>query len=335
MPLFRYLCLAFLLTNALQLPAQQLGLYSVYRDNFQLINPAAMNHFYIAASGEDHNFLFNTGLRQQWAGVEGAPLSFNARFEHAPYGTSMKYGLFFQYDEIFASTHLALSGNYAYFIDLAGRGRDIRRLSIGLNAGLVQQRFDFDRIEFAAPDDAPQAFLTDNRVYADFAFGVFFLSAGGNQPRIYGGISSLQTFTLNVNNEQEEALFAVDRIQHLYGLAGGVFPLGKSGYLEPSTWIRYTPGVSYDGFADRFPLSLNANLRYQLVESNFNSRRKLYGFWFGLGGATSKEVTVELGGLQIDGDENSTYKLGLAYTFYLPGRISLGPTLELNGAFSL
>lgn len=314
------------------LPAQQLGVYSIYRDNFQLINPAAMNHFYITSDGNPHNIMFNVALRQQWIGVEGAPRSFNARFEQAPSNVSMKYGLFFSYDEVFANSNLGLYGNYAYFINLIRPSKEVRQLVFGLNAGLVQQRFDLDLIRF----DQPEALLSDNRVYADFALGMFFFSRNAYDTRIYAGVSTLQAFSINLIDTLSQSVFAEDRVQHIYALAGGVFPLNNESLLEPSVWVRYTPNTSYASLvAGGFPFSIDANIRYQLVESRVGISRKRLGFWVGAGASTTRELKVELGGLQIVPGKYATYKVGIAYNFYLPGRITLGPTVELNGSFSL
>ncbi len=311
--------------------SQQLGTYAIYRDHFQMINPAALNHFFISSSGHQNNFNFNAGYRQQWLGLEGAPMSFNARFEHLPDGLNMKWGLFFSHDEIFATSNDAIYGNYAYIIPIDKRNGT--KLALGLNLGLVLQTFDFNKITFADNTETAQDFLRENQLYSDLAIGAFFMTGRNPKQRFYAGISSLQTFTLDLNEEVQIATSGNERVMHIYGIAGKTVGLGQ-GLLETSIWLRFVPGSAFVTVSDSgVPLSSNVNLTYTILSDRYNKAWNLTGFWVGVGGGTTREVSVEGGYIQ-NTREDRVLKIGAAYIHYLAGRLNLGPTLELTTAYS-
>ncbi|MCB0635959.1 MAG: type IX secretion system membrane protein PorP/SprF, partial [Lewinella sp.] len=172
---------------------------------------------------------------------------------------------------------------------------------------------------------------------ADFALGAFYLGVVPGGYRLYGGLSMLQAYQLHVSGERpgDNGIRAEDLVPHYYFLAGSVVNLTNWTFIEPSVWMRYTPDVRYYSLGNfSVPVSMNLNVRYQMLQRRFTQKRRIHGFWIGLGGATSREVMVEAGGLMIQ-EQDKIYKLGLAYSFQLSSVVQLGPTLELNGSFSL
>ena len=73
--------------------------FAVFRENWVLLNPAFLNHFYL----EDKNrtMMINVSHREQWFGFNGGPQQSNARIENIVVGRKkalnnvprMKWGL--------------------------------------------------------------------------------------------------------------------------------------------------------------------------------------------------------------------------------------------------
>ena len=70
MPGFRLLVILLLLFAVQGLQAQQLSLFTQYRENTTVINPAAVEADYLAYG---LNASIGISYRQQWAGISGSP----------------------------------------------------------------------------------------------------------------------------------------------------------------------------------------------------------------------------------------------------------------------
>ncbi|MCB0609033.1 MAG: PorP/SprF family type IX secretion system membrane protein [Lewinellaceae bacterium] len=258
---FPYLRILLILFSTGTVSAQQLPLFSVYRDQSGVLNPASISGNYLL---NEMNYSIGASYRRQWMDLKDGPNTQVVNFEYIPK----------ERDELITGGHIirdqtgkigqtGIYGRFAYRLEL-GRRVD-HALSIGIGAGLVQYRAKLNDIRFAEPEisdlDKP------NVLYPDFSLGVYYYYSD----KLYAGISVPQTFGLSTvyRDTSGSRAFDIRRVQHLYGVVGGYFDVewfgSSTSFIEPSLWIRYVP---------RGPVSLNFNARYQI--SDF--------YWFGLGG---------------------------------------------------
>ncbi len=309
--------------------AQQLDLSTLYRYNWQILNPAAVNHIYLETKNK--RYAFNAAYRQQWIGFEGAPATYNARFEYFPKETSTKLGFFAMGDQAGAIGTNSIYGNYAYLLFFDKNPLAENYLSIGVNVGAVWYRVNMDEIRFqeAQPDLAVEGIL--NQSYADMALGVFYRWQTYDPSvlpekiftEFYAGLSVPQTFTLNLGSPQEGG-FELDRVQHFYLITGSVLKLSRKLLLEPSLWVRYVPDNSFQTLLQNAPLSADLNLRVQ-----YNNR-----MWGGFGAGTNRLLHFEGGymlGQGLFGEEDN-YSVTIGFAVDMPVGWSnwLGPSAELS-----
>ena len=276
------------------LQAQQLPNFTIYRDQWNVINPAALSNNYII---NEMNYTVGGSYRRNWLNVQDAPQTQILNFEMVWEDRSSVFGAHVINDKTGKLGQTGFYGNYAYILDMGGRTD--RALVIGLGAGLVQYGAKLSEIDF--PDLSNRPSIDDNLLFPDFSLGAFFYE----EDRYYLGVSIPQVFGLDTRFTAENGRYDVKRLPHVYGGGGYYFDsfLGNStSFLEVSSWLRYVPNA---------PLSIDVNGRLQISE--------LYWAGIGLGGAIGQQksmsVRAETGfvfGEQVR-IENGQFKLGIAY----------------------
>ena len=243
--------------------AQQLPLFTQYRDSWTQLNPATPYNGYV---NYEHKFAIGISHRQQWldADLIGAPVTSLLQFQFVSEPMNFHAGGYVLNDQTGDIGTTGVYGNFAYQLPI-GKGRVDQTLSIGLNGGLVQYRVDIPKGE--RMQNSTGEFFSETVVYPDFGVGVFY----NFDDRIYAGVSMPQLFGLNVNVRNEDdpnQSFDVTRVRHYYAVIGGYFDFdffeNESSFLEPSIWIRYVENV---------PISVDVNIRYK--PSDY--------FWLGAG----------------------------------------------------
>lgn len=290
----KHLFIGILLLSAVRLSAQQLPNFTIYRDQWNVINPAALSNNYII---NELNFTVGGAYRRNWLNVNDAPETQILNFEMVLDDRNAVFGAHVINDRTGKLGQTGFYGNYAYILDMGGRSD--RALVIGLGAGLVQYGAKLSEIDF--PDLANRPGIDDNLMYPDFSLGAFFYE----EDQYYLGVSIPQVFGLDTRFVAENGRYDVKRLPHVYAVAGKYFDtfLGNStSFLETSGWLRYVPNA---------PISLDLNARLQISE--------LYWAGIGVGGAfgqkLSGSVRLETGfvlGEQVR-IENGQFKIGLAY----------------------
>lgn len=346
---------------AFQSEAQLLDLSTIYRSNWQIVNPAAINR--LRMIDDYKSTILNLTGRYQWLGqnIEGAPLYGTFRFEHYldnDYGnTALKFGLFGTNVQAGAINTTRVQGNMAAVISLDRQGWT--NLSVGFNAGWIGNGIDREMLRFASgttytPNDVfTQGFL-------DASVGVFFSQRfhdlacmsyeweklfiseyyiGLSVPQVTGG-------AIPLSQVPEGAIYVAPR-RSISLLAGAVFPIGlgdsrQRSYLEASIWARNVPGLNFSTFLDdpgtvttgttlnTMPLSVDANARL-VVNSQF---------WAGAGYSTQKMVHTEVGLFVRDPDSGYSNSKGLflsnigaSYSFPVGWDSPFLNFLELNISF--
>ncbi len=307
----------FLLSYSLQ--AQQLPLFTQYREYHSIINPATINSDYMTY---EHNVSAGVSWRNQWTDLGSiGPKTGVARFESVHSDYNMLGGMYLIHDKVGPSFLTSLMARYAYVLSDDPRERG---LSIGFNAGVVRSGIATEEISFTTNNpNIPNGNLFS--WHPDFGVGMFYYQSFGRRgfdgDKFYAGISVPQTFNLKSTykyvNSGVGPTFINQRVPHYFALIGMYKYLNESSFLEPSAWIRYVVG-------NKNP-SIDANLRYQMQQS----------FWIGCGYSTTGQIHAEAGfllGENIDWDGQNV-KLG--FGFDAPLNSTYGPSFGNSFEFNL
>lgn len=274
------------LWTTIETKGQQVPYYAVFRENWVLMNPAFLNHFYL----EDKNRTLNINIshREQWVGFEGGPQQSNARIENIAVRKkkilvnvpSMKWGLGMENERLGASSSSGIFGNYAYFFNL----NKTTFLSAGLNLSLSNQRFRLDPTTFKDWDnDLPsQLFGSEQRWYGRMDAGIFIKNKSQSKN------SSINHWYVGLSTQQLSTLLG--KKPHFNFLAGILIGDSNKGgtfgtYWEPSIWIRYLPGATYNALNFKSPISTDVSLRFFMKDK----------IWLGSGLGTSGNISLETG----------------------------------------
>lgn len=245
--------LLFLLTVLLlaaPLAAQQTPLFSLYRDSWAVLNPAAISNNYLL---NDRTMTLSGTWRVQWWGLAESPRTQALNWEWVDDDRNCVWGAQALNDQTGKIGQTGFYGRYAYRLRM-GR-REAHSLTIGLQGGAVQYRAKLSEIEFPDPRTAPS---TDQQVIRpDFGLGLFYHHAD----RWYAGLSVPQTFGFQTVYATEAGDVRLRRAQHIFAVAGGYWNaswLGnETSFIEPSLWLKYTPNA---------PLNFDLNARAQISE---------------------------------------------------------------------
>lgn len=298
--------------------SQQLSLFSQYRENQSILNPASPGSSYLPYGD---NLTFGANYRVQWSGFEGAPTTANIHgdflyTEGSP--VSIMGGGYLINDQ---TGPTGFTGLYGRIGGVLSDDPYYSGLALGLSFGMVQYRVNGSEIRLRQSNDIVS---TDDqtKLYPDVGVGAFAykrLDGGAfDGDVLYGGVSVPQVMGLDLQYEDDAGKFYTTRVQHIYGMLGFIKFFKNEGFLEPSVWVKSAPHA---------PLNADFNLRYQMAQN----------FWIGLGGATSKTSHVELGfllGENLGFDNTIRIGYGYDYSFSSFGPYT-GGSHEINISYSL
>lgn len=288
-----------LVVVAFGIKAQQLPIFTQYRENHALINPGSVNSNFL---NFERPWSVGLSVRSQWVGVDGAPKTQNVQIEHisAKSGVSLINGGYIINDQV---GRVGFTGVYNRIGGILSDDPTDYGIAVGLTTGIVQYRVAAVGVNAINPDDP---FIQSNRrkVYPDVGLGAMYYQKIGHgrhgaEDLFYTGLSIPQVLGLDTKFKSDngaENTYGIKRIQHFYGELGYKRALGDEySFIEPSIWVKYAPGG---------PLHLDGMLRYQF--SNF--------LWLGAGASTSRNFHAEAGfylGQNLDLEND--LKLGFGY----------------------
>ncbi len=298
--------------------SQQLSLFTQYRENITILNPAAVGGQYLT---NEENLTFGATHRAQWQGIDGAPTTSTLRGDYLFDGggsVSLLTGAYLINDQ---TGPTGFTGLYGRVGGLISGDPSYGGISLGLNFGMVQYRVDASQIRLREEGDVIGV-EDQTTLYPDVGVGVFAytLLDGGifDDDYLYGGISVPQVFGLDLTFTGQDGEFFTQRVQHMYAMVGLYKFLRDESFVEPSLWVKYAPNA---------PVNLDFNLRYQMAAN----------FWIGLGAATSQTMHLEAG--FILGDNlglNNSLRIGYGYDYsFTDFGPYTGGAHELNLSFSL
>jgi type IX secretion system PorP/SprF family membrane protein len=309
--------LPFFLLTTYFLQAQQLTLFTQYRENATIINPAAVEGDFLAFA---QNLTVGASYRAQWTGVPGAPRTQTVRATYLNMdwsGVTLMAGGHLLNDQ---TGPTGLTGLYGRLAGIVTDDPEFGGFSIGLSAGIVQFRVNSSEIVLREGGDILGA-VDQAQFFPDVGVGLFFyrMIEGGafDGDYFYLGASVPQAMGLDFTFQDENGEFFTKRLQHFYGQIGMYKFFGNDSFLEPSVWVKYVPDA---------PLNADINLRYQLPTS----------FWVGTGISSAGTYHLEAGfllGENLGLDNTIRIGYGYDYTFSTIGPVA-GSTHEINLGFS-
>jgi len=287
--------------------AQQLPLFTQYRDNWTQINPASLYNGYI---NYEHDVAIGISHRQQWTDPDliGAPITTMAQFQYVVEDYNFFTGGYILNDQTGHIGTTGVYGNFAYQIPL-GKGRIDQTLSVGISGGLVQYSVDIP--DGLATSNNSSSLFSEKIFYPDFGAGLFY----HYDEKFYAGVSIPQLFGLNLevrNEENPASSFSLVRVRHYYAVIGGYFDFdfldSETAFFEPSIWIRYV---------DNVPLSFDVNFRYK--PSDY--------FWLGLGYGSATVLSTVREQMDINPGKHILHLeagITLPYMFNPEGNLKIG-----------
>lgn len=168
--------------------------------------------------------------RNQWWAFEGAPTTQSFTI-HSPVRERVGVGLAVMNDKVGSTGTTSVFGSYAYHIDF-GKGR----LAIGLQAGVINWRADWDDLKFRDPRGLDQSFNENpTRWLPNFGAGVFYYA-----PKYYIGFSVPHMLESDLNKTvNENAIKWAKLYRHFFFTTGAAIPIsGDMMIFKPSIMIK-------------------------------------------------------------------------------------------------
>ena len=314
----RLLYLLLLVVCSQTLSAQQLPLFTQYRSNQGLINPASINGDYFV---NGNNLAFGASYRKQWGILEAAPTTQTLHGEYFQPSTGAFNFLAGGYLMSDQTGPTGFTGIYGRFAGVLADNPKYAGLSLGLNLGVVQYKVDGNMIRLKDAGDAIGN-AGYNQWYPDAGLGAFAYTMLDNgffdDDYVFVGLSVPQVIGLDLEFETEDGSFNTRRVQHFYAQGGLYHFINDESFVEVSTWVKYVPAA---------PVNIDLNVRYQMAGN----------FWGGLGYSTSRNLHLEAGFI-LGGNIGFTNTIKAGYGFdYSISEFGpyAGSTHELNLSVSL
>jgi type IX secretion system PorP/SprF family membrane protein len=271
-----------------------------YRQNWEQINPAAVNRWLFWDENDHQHHTFTVSGRNQWFGaaLENTPKFLFASYEYSPEKdrnnreSRLKGGATLYYDRADAISTMSGSVTGSVSVDISAE----TKLSVGMGLRFHSYRVNTTnfRSNSSSPDPVILAWAAkERRPLMDVTSGLFL-----NKERYhYLGLSVPQFFSAAFRDtthiKQKVA-------PHIYLTAGKYwYPTGtiEDGFFEFSTIARWVPRLTY-AVGPIKKLSAELNARYWMRHEKF---------WIGGGYSTNRLMSAEAGYEFIHGTRNRNY----------------------------
>ncbi len=215
--------------------AQQDPEYTHYMYNMNVVNPAY-------AKGTQAMLDLGVLYRSQWAGIDGAPKTFNF-FGHIPLNKKIEMGASIVSDDIGngAKKEDNFYADFAYVLDINEKAK----LSLGLKAGFTSFKTNFNGFKFESGDATTDMAFSENvnTIFPNIGVGAYYFT-----DNYYLGLSAPNL--LSSKHIEERAginAFGSEKI-HMFFTGGYVFDLSETLKLKPAFMTKIVEGsaVSLD-----------------------------------------------------------------------------------------
>ena len=279
--------------------SQQDSQYTQYMYNTPLVNPA-----YAGSRETITAFLLH---RNQWVGLEGAPVTNNFSINMPVGDSNFGVGLNFVNDEIGPVSENEISADLAYFIQIS----ENYKLSLGLKGTANLFQLDVNKLRIFDPAD-PQFQNVDTEFSPNVGAGLYLFS-----DKTYFGLSVpnfFESYRYNDNNVE-----ITKEKMHFYFIAGHVFTLSPNIDFKPAVLSKIVEGAPLQadvtanflffdkltlGAAYRWDASVSALAGFQISDS-----------WF-IGYGYDLETT------KLSNYNSGSHEIFLRYEFFNRSRVS-------------
>lgn len=273
--------------------AQQDVQFTHYMYNTLSVNPA-----YAGSKG-----LLDASIlhRQQWIGIEGAPMT-QTFFVHSPIvSENMGVGFTVVNDKVGPVRQTAIYGDYAYNIKINEKSK----LALGLKAGVNLIQANISTLKTDQEND--QAFISSpgNKAAPNFGFGVYYHSN-----RWYLGASTPKLLQTKIENAATNTVTKL--VRHYYFIGGYVFKASEKVKIKPAFLTKVTTNspVSIDVSCEAY---FNDKVSVGLMHRLGDSFGVLTGYQFTdqFHGGLSYDYTIT----KLTNYNSGTVELFLSYDF--------------------
>lgn len=217
------LVIILLLVN-ISIYAQQDAQYTNYMYNTININPA-----YAGSRGVTSIF----GLhRNQWVGLDGAPVTNTLSINSPITNSNVGIGLSFVNDRIGASDESSISADVSYTIQTSS----VYKLAVGLKGSAHLLNVDYSKLDRYDMNDPRFQNNIENEFSPNIGAGIYFYS-----DKLYLGFSVPNFSETNIYNDNA-SIASVERM-HYYLIGGYVFDLSTSIQFKPALMLKSTQGA--------------------------------------------------------------------------------------------
>ena len=212
------------------LAAQQDPTLTNYHFNALVFNPAY--------AGSHEHLSLNLSHRQQWLGLEDAPIT-QTLTGHTPLKNErVGIGVSLSNDHVGPSGTTDLAASYAYRMQLGARKKI--KLALGLQGSMANWRSNFNTIRLADTDD-PSFAQNLSRWLPNFGAGAYLYTN-----RFYVGLSVPRLLEYDLRQAKDDTQGLVAKTyRHSYVSAGAAIPLqGSQLVLKPTLLLQQTGVLS-------------------------------------------------------------------------------------------
>ncbi|MEZ4775775.1 MAG: type IX secretion system membrane protein PorP/SprF [Bacteroidia bacterium] len=251
--------LSFLLLFSLEIKAQQEPLFSQYRINAFVINPA------VAGTSELHELRLN--FRSQWRQFPGAPRTASLTWQGAVDEKS-GIGLMAFADAVGPNQRTGLQMAYAFHIPIGYEGSNGQNiLSLGMAGKFMQFRFQSDRVYFQDQSDPAIYGASQGLTIGDVAFGAHFYN-----DNFFAGFSApnLMQSSFGTTIDQSSRTLISKLYRHYFAFVGYKFVYDQM-TVEPSVLIKKVQTTPYQ---------IEANVKFYLMDEKFFAGFSYRTDWF-------------------------------------------------------
>tara|TARA_R110000851_G_scaffold208686_1_gene361162 strand:+ start:1244 stop:2245 length:1002 start_codon:yes stop_codon:yes gene_type:complete len=266
-PLVKLFIIGLISLLSFKMTAQQEAQYTQYMYNTSSINPA-----YVGSLG---TLDIVGSYRDQWTGLDGAPVTQNFGIHSPLRNDNIGVGLNIQNETIGPAKEFNAVANFSYTIRLSPS----TKLAFGLGAGVNLYDVDFSKGQFLNPNDMLLMQNIDKRVTPIIGAGTYLYGE-----KWYVGLSVPDFKTDDLYDNMDQSL-AKEEIQY-YLIGGYVFDLNPMIKFKPAFLAKYQTDYPFVVdvsanflYNDRF--TLGASYRYDDAVSGLAGVEVFQGFFIG------------------------------------------------------
>jgi len=204
--------------------AQQDPMFTQYMNNILSINPAYAS----VGSTIELNLL----SRNQWVGIEGAPVTQSLSGMMPLNNLHTGVGLSFITDKIGPVRQTGAYVDYSFKVRMDYR----TYLSFGLKAGVNYYNTDYSILEVNDQGDPLLADDVTRKILPNFGIGVFFYNE-----RLFAGISVPKLMENQIHETGYSSQLASKEEMHFFAIGGYVFDINRDVKFKPYTMVKCVP----------------------------------------------------------------------------------------------